>query len=58
MTQAQTDKEVDYEQDLHELPAGWSWIALGEICDAINGRAFWYIKDASGEWVRLLDYKG
>ena len=23
---------------------------------AINGRAFWYIKDASGEWVRLLDY--
>lgn len=25
---------------------------------AINGRAFWYIKDATGEWVRLLDYKG
>ncbi len=45
MTQAQTDKEVDYEQDLHELPAGWSWIALGEICDAINGRAF-----KSTEW--------
>ena len=25
---------------------------------AINGRAFWYIKDASGQWVRLLEYKG
>ncbi|MFO1308915.1 MAG: hypothetical protein U1F64_10800 [Burkholderiales bacterium] len=25
---------------------------------AINGRAFWYIRDASGQWVRLLDYKG
>jgi hypothetical protein len=24
---------------------------------AINGRAFWYIKDANGDWVRLGDYK-
>jgi hypothetical protein len=24
---------------------------------AINGRAFWYIRDANGDWVRLGDYK-
>ncbi len=24
---------------------------------AINGRAFWYIRDSNGDWVRLGDYK-
>jgi type I restriction enzyme S subunit len=30
---------------LGELPAGWSWVRLGDVCDAINGRAF-----KSTEW--------
>lgn len=45
MSQVQQEKEVDYHQELHGLPDGWSWIPLGEICDAINGRAF-----KSTEW--------
>lgn len=24
---------------------------------SVNGWRFWYIKDSSGEWVRLRDYK-
>lgn len=25
---------------------------------AINGRGFWYIRSGTGDWVRLMDYKG
>lgn len=25
---------------------------------AVNGWAFWYIKNSSGDWVRLMDYEG
>jgi type I restriction enzyme S subunit len=30
---------------LQSLPSGWTWARLGDICDAVNGRAF-----KSGEW--------
>jgi len=33
------------ERPLKSLPSGWTWARLGDICDAINGRAF-----KSGEW--------
>jgi hypothetical protein len=25
---------------------------------AVSGRAFWYIRDGSGDWVRLMEYRG
>jgi len=30
---------------LQRLPSGWTWARLGDICDAVNGRAF-----KSSEW--------
>ena len=33
------------ERSLQSLPTGWTWARLGDICDAINGRAF-----KSSEW--------
>jgi type I restriction enzyme, S subunit len=45
MSQIASEKDVNYKQEPHTLPNGWSWTPLGEICNAINGRAF-----KSTEW--------
>jgi type I restriction enzyme S subunit len=46
MSQLKSEKDdANHQQELHALPDGWSWTPLGEICDAINGRAF-----KSTEW--------
>ncbi len=37
--------EASAERPLQNLPSGWTWARLGDICDAINGRAF-----KSSEW--------
>ena len=37
--------EASAERPLRILPSGWAWARLGDICDAINGRAF-----KSSEW--------
>jgi type I restriction enzyme S subunit len=37
--------EASAERSLHSLPSEWTWARLGDICDAINGRAF-----KSSEW--------
>ena len=42
---SETATDVATHQDLYPLPDDWSWTPLGDICDAINGRAF-----KSTEW--------
>ena len=31
---------IDTKEDLDNLPQGWSWTKIKDICDLINGRAF------------------
>jgi type I restriction enzyme S subunit len=31
---------IDIKEDLDNLPQGWSWTKIGDICELINGRAF------------------
>jgi type I restriction enzyme, S subunit len=31
---------MDSKEDLDNLPQGWSWTKIGEICELINGKAF------------------